>query len=119
MKVFDFIKEVNIRSKERNIDFIEELRNVEASRFIADFQEGFADWNFECLLNNYMNYLVWEDSKFLNHMIEIYDEDELKLYLDDCPDCGAHLKCNHLKTCKISNSSEKWVGLKEYENVYK
>jgi hypothetical protein len=112
---FDFVKEVYLRSEEREYDFVEELRYVEISRFMADFKEGITDWVNECFLNNYMQYISLKNDLFLQKMIDIYDEDELKQYLDDCPSCKCHLYKEHNKTCKLNDKNTIWNGIKDFE----
>jgi hypothetical protein len=114
-EVFDFKKEVYIRGQERGIDFVDELRYVEASRFIADFQDGYTEWNIECLIGNYMDYISFEDEEFLDEMINIYEEAELKQYLDDCPNCGAHITKEHLLSCDLGDKNKIWEGIKSFE----
>jgi hypothetical protein len=81
-KNFNFIQEV----QESGID-INLLRSMEAYKFLYTFKEDDSeDWAIECLLNNYTDFLALKDDLFLNRLMEIYEEKDLKEMIKEASD---------------------------------
>lgn len=77
-KKFNFIEEVY----SMEID-VEIFREMEAYSMLATFKdEESEEWNIECLLGNYTDYLIWKDDLFLEKLVSIYSEEDLREMLE-------------------------------------
>lgn len=82
MKKFNFLKEIS----ERKIP-IDLIREIETETFLNTISDPEArEWGLEALGNCYNQYLSWRDDLFLERMLQIYEEDDLKQILDIAED---------------------------------
>lgn len=74
MPKFDFVEEIY----KNDVD-VDTIRYVEAYKLLNTFRdESEEEWSIECIINNYSAFLSFKDDLFLEKLINIYDEDELK-----------------------------------------